>query len=226
MPKQDQTKVISAKDLGGLVLADFCPRCFWIERHFGKSPSHFPGIFSTLDSLSKKSVRRSFSERNHHPDWLPIKNVKKHIEPPRISVSVPEYDWILTGNPDDIFQLKDSSHHIVDYKTAKFTPKQDSLFPMYEVQLNAYAYAAPHHGFHPVSRLSLIYCEPQENLDNDLDFKLSFTTHVSEVDLKQNIVPMLLKKAREIIDSKYPPEAILECKGICSWIINFPGKLI
>jgi len=218
MPKQDQTKVISAKDLGGLALTDFCPRCFWLERYFGRPPSIFPGIFSTLDSLSKRSVRRSFFERNHHPDWLPIQNVKRHIEPPKISVPVPEYNWILTGNPDDIFQLNDDSYHIVDYKTAKFTPKQDTLFPMYEVQLNAYAYASLHYGFHPVSKLSLIYCEPQENLDTDLDFKLSFTTHVSEVDFKPNIIPTLLEKARKILESKNPPAPRLDCGKICAWV--------
>jgi ATP-dependent exoDNAse (exonuclease V) beta subunit len=42
--------------------------------------------------------------------------------------------------PDDVFELEDSTYHIVDYKTARLTETQDELFPKYEVQINAYAY--------------------------------------------------------------------------------------
>ena len=72
--KQNKLKVISAKDLGALSLPDFCPRCFWIERHMGKSPSIFPGIFSSLDAITKRSAHRSFLERGKAPDWLPIRD--------------------------------------------------------------------------------------------------------------------------------------------------------
>jgi hypothetical protein len=217
MPKQDQTKVISAKDLGQLALHDFCPRCFWLERNLGKSPSIFPGIFSTLDSLSKRSVKRSFLGRNRQPDWLPLHNVQKHVEPPKMSVPVTESDWILTGVPDDVFLLSDNSYHIVDYKTARFTPTQDKLFPMYEVQLNAYAFAAPHHGILPVSKLSLIYCEPNEDLDSDSEFRITFSTHVAEIELKPEIIPQLLERARKILQNKDLPEQRFGCKKICAW---------
>ncbi|KKQ97512.1 MAG: hypothetical protein UT24_C0047G0008, partial [Candidatus Woesebacteria bacterium GW2011_GWB1_39_12] len=97
-------------------------RCFWIERKLGKAPSIFPGIFSTLDSLTKKSVKRSYLERNCLPEWLPIKNAARPIEFPRISVPMLKYgNWILTGDPDEVLEMNDGSYHIVDYKTAKFT---------------------------------------------------------------------------------------------------------
>lgn len=226
MPKQDQTKIISGKDLGQLALDEFCPRCFWIERYFGKSPSIFPGIFSTLDSLTKKSTKRSFFQRGCCPEWLPLTDIKRQVPVPRLNVPVLEHGgWTLTGAPDDIFELEDGSYHVVDYKTAKFTEKQDTLLPMYNVQLNAYAYALPYHDIKPISKLSLIYCEPSENLDTDQDFKLSFLPKVSEIKLEPDIIPGLLKKAREILSSKIPPSARFGCKGICSWVERIPDKL-
>lgn len=226
MPKQDQTKIISGKDLGALALEDFCPRCFWLERHNGKAPGIFPGIFSTIDSLSKKSVRRSFSERGILPDWLKIENVKSIIDFKKISMPIKDYgDWILTGNPDDVFELKDGSFHIVDYKTAKFTETQDKLLPMYEVQLNAYAYALPYQGLKPISQLTLIYCEPNPELDNDNSFKLTFISNNKEINLRLETIPILLKRAREILDNKNPPLPNPNCKGICLWVNTLSKKL-
>lgn len=224
MPRQDNTKIISGKDLGQLASEKFCPRCFWLERHLGKPPSIFPGIFSTLDSLSKKDTKRSFLERGHKPDWLKLENIKRPISFSRISVPLPEYGWILTGDPDDVFELKDESYHIVDYKTAKFTERQDSLYPQYEIQLNAYAYGLPFQGIKPISKLSLIYCEPKEELDLHKEFRLSFTTHIVEIPIKSEMILELLKKARKIIDKPDPPSSYLGCSGICSWIEKFQNK--
>ncbi len=200
--KRDKTKIISGKDLGQLALKDFCPRCFWIERKLGKAPGIFPGIFSSIDSLTKKSVKRSYLERDCLPGWLPIEGAVRPIEFPRISVPMLEYgNWILTGDPDEVFEMDDGSYHIVDYKTAKFTNKQDELLPMYQVQLNAYALALPVYNIKPISKLSLLYCEPKEELDSDEDFCLGFTIQSLEIDLQPKI----------------------NCKGICSWL-EMTGK--
>jgi hypothetical protein len=42
--------------VGDLKKEDFCPRCFWYERHFGPFPSIFPGIFNVIDKNLKNSV--------------------------------------------------------------------------------------------------------------------------------------------------------------------------
>ncbi len=216
--KQDKLKVISAKDLGRLNMPDFCPRCFWIERHIGKPPSVFPGIFSTIDAVTKRSAHRSFSEKNRIPGWLPISNLVE-VEEGNIYFKYPTDidDWTLVGCPDDIFKTKDNDYHIVDYKTAKFTHRQDELYPLYEVQLNCYALLASKYGFDPVSKLSLVYCHPSDDLDGDEDFKLSFKPYHLGVDLRPEIVPDLLLKARAILDQKKPPLAYEKCKGICQW---------
>jgi len=55
---------ISAKDLGELAKPDFCPRCFWLKRHAKPLPFQiFPGIFSSIDSYTKKVVH-AWMDRN------------------------------------------------------------------------------------------------------------------------------------------------------------------
>lgn len=225
--KQDKLKVISAKDLGRLNLPDFCPRCFWIERHIDKPPSLFPGIFSTLDAVTKRSAHRSFSQKGKVPAWLPIDDlVEVETGDTYFKFPVGHGDWTLIGKPDDIFKTKDDSYHIVDYKTAKYTRRQDELFPLYEVQLNSYAYLASKYGFEPVSKLSLVYCQPNEDLDDDEDFKLSFKSYQVPVDLKPEIVPDLLLRAREILNEAEPPREKDNCKGICQWTDKALGRFL
>ncbi len=45
-------------------------------------------------------------------------------------------------------------------KTSRTTLNQDRLFPIYRVQLNAYAVIARKLGWNPMSALALIYTEP------------------------------------------------------------------
>ncbi|MFH1878184.1 MAG: PD-(D/E)XK nuclease family protein [Candidatus Omnitrophota bacterium] len=219
MARQNKLKSISAKDLGHLFMPDFCPRCFWLERHRGKPPGIFPGIFSTLDSLTRRHVHWSFSEKGETPRWLPVSDVAEVEEGDTFfKLPVNPGGWVLVGKPDDVFKLKDGSYHIVDYKTARFTGRQDELFPMYEVQLNSYAYLAEQYGYKPVSKLSLIYCQPNQDLDEDAEFRLSFTTHHLNVDLNPDLVFQLLIRAREIVDQPEPPQPSHKCRGICEWI--------
>ena len=217
--KQSKLKVISAKDLGRLNMPDFCPRCFWIERHIDKPPGIFPGIFSTLDAVTKRSTHRSFAERGEKPDWLEIEELVE-VEEGDIYFKLPveQGDWILTGYPDDIFKTKDGNYHIVDYKTAKFTDRQDELYPLYEVQLNCYAYLAEKYGYKPVTKLSLVYCQPNNDLESDENFKLEFKIYTLKVDLNLDIIPDLLLRARKILDQLEPPASHEKCKGICNWL--------
>ncbi len=224
--KQDNLRNISAKDLGKLNMPDFCPRCFWLERHLGKSPSIFPGIFSALDAITKRSAHRSFSERGRAPGWLSFFDNLSDVEEGDTYFKLPvAHGWVLTGAPDDIFLLKDGDYHIVDYKTAKFTEKQDELFPLYEIQLNCYAFLAEKYGYKPIKRLSLVYCQPEKDLNNDETFELSFQPYYVDVDLKPEKVSEMLLKARETVDLEEPPPARESCKGICQWVEKAMKKI-
>ncbi|MEK7519404.1 MAG: PD-(D/E)XK nuclease family protein, partial [Patescibacteria group bacterium] len=227
-------KYIGPKDLGGLATESFCERCFWIERHFGPFPARFPGIFNVLDNVSKKSVYRSLVNRKKLPDWLELENVVRrmpveelgkteiHRNQKFLVISHPKSGWILRGGPDAVFQLKDGTLHIVDFKTARFSPKQDELFPMYEIQLNGYAILIQKF---PISKLSLIYCEPATDLKDDTEFNLPFSTKIVDVDLKPKIIPPLLIRAREIVAQKNPPPAKEGCRGTCFYVDKITSEL-
>ncbi len=98
------------------------------------------------------------------------------------------------------------------------TEKSCQVHPLYQVQLNCYAYLAQKYWFKPVTKLSLVYCQPNEDLDNDQNFKLGFKSYPIEVALNLNIVPELLLMARNVLNQSELPQARHNCKGICRWM--------
>ena len=223
MPSQIR---ISAKNLGALALPSFCPRCFWIQMHAegGLPYQIFPGIFSSIDSYGKKLVHGWFDRHGSAPPWLAsLGNIKGYRPPPHYSkfhVLDAESSVLLTGSPDGVLIRDDDSHLIIDYKTAKFTEHQDELFPMYEVQLNAYAYIGERCGLAPVSGLALIYTETvtdataaarDANMTQD-GFLMGFSSHIVPVRMSLDVIPTLLGKVRLILDCARPPESRQGCE--------------
>ncbi len=136
---------ISAKNLGYPTLSNFCPRCFWIKMHMRfKLPYQiFPGIFSSIDSYSKKITNYYYEKHGDLSEWFKDFNISEPIKAPSLKdfYIIDHHTNIkLTGIPDEMFLRTDESYFIADYKTARFTNHQDELIPMYEVQLNGYAY--------------------------------------------------------------------------------------
>jgi hypothetical protein len=90
---------ISGKDLGALAMKGFCPRCFWISRRARLPWQIFPGIFSSIDSYSKKVVHGQF-DKSGMPGWLaPLGELKGYKDPPsaqRFRVPVEEHGLLLT----------------------------------------------------------------------------------------------------------------------------------
>lgn len=218
---------ISGKDLGALALDGFCPRCFWISR---KAPAGlpyqiFPGIFSSIDSYTKKVVHGCFDRTGAAPAWLTeLGPIRGYIEPPhhsKFQMLDGETGILLTGAPDAIFVRGDGSHLIGDYKTSRLTKNQDSLLPVYEVQLNSYALIAEAVGVSPVSAIALIYAEPrtgQADADREAShdaagFSMGFTARIKPLDLNPGMIRPLLARAREILDLRAPPPARRGCKN-------------
>ncbi len=127
---------------------------------------------------------------------------------------------VLRGTPDGIFIMQDGSYAIIDYKTARFTAYQDDLFPMYEAQLNAYAYIGERLDVKPVSKLALVYTEPLTNNSATSDdsnltpegFRMDFRARILEVEIHPDLVTRLLKTAAEVLNSTSPPAGAEGCK--------------
>jgi hypothetical protein len=216
---------ISAKDLGWLAVDDFCPRCFWIERH-AKGPPYqmgFPGIFSSIDAYTKNIVERYFQKNGKLPSWLKEMGEVKRI----VAVKPSDFkvisgdDLTLTGIPDLIFQRFDNSYAIVDYKTAKYTANQDTFMPVYQIQLNGYAYIAEGIGYKPVNDLYLVYFAPpyKEAYEQITDghtkpdgFEMPFKPTVHRIKKDTNEVERLLKAAEQVYLNKKAPKGLDQCK--------------
>lgn len=219
---------ISAKNLGELALPKFCPRCFWLKlRLNNKLPFQiFPGIFSSIDSYTKNIIQTFFDINGKFPVWLDgLGELVRYQRPPHYSkfnVVDNESNVLLTGMPDGVFIKPDNSYLIADYKTAKYTGRQDELMPMYEIQLNSYALIGEKCGLSPVSGLALIYMEPVTHTDAVIDsinqrddgFAMGFSAYLHQIELNVNRIPKLLAKVRSIYELSSPPDGHADC-GDC-----------
>ncbi len=218
---------ISAKNLGALALRKFCPRCFWLKmRCDNKLPFQiFPGIFSSIDSYTKKVTNLHHQKLSVVPKWLAdFGDLDKPVKTPHYTkffVIDENTNVKLWGAPDEIIQKKDHSFVILDYKTARYTGTQDELLPMYEVQLNSYAFIGTRGDFKPVSALGLVYYEPLtdltldqvENVMVDRGFNMEFKSNVHPITLDpEKIIPPLLRQVRAIFDSTKAPSRLNKCE--------------
>ena len=217
---------ISAKNLRALALDGFCPRCFWLKMNCRELPYQiFPGIFSSIDSYTKKVTNIHYEKTLRIPDWFePLGDIVKPVKAPSLStfyIVDPVTNIKLTGVPDEVFQKKDGSYFIADYKTAKYTGNQDKLLPMYEIQLNGYAFIGERTGLKPMTGLGLVYYEPQTDLEVDgLDsvllsdgFMLPFVGKLLPIEVRPNAtIPPLMKKVRQICDLPKAPEGTIGCE--------------
>ena len=126
----DQVR-ISAKALGDVAMPGFCPRCFWLKLRLKQMPFQiFPGIFSSIDSYSKRIIHSWFDRYHQPPAWLSgLGALAGYVDPPHYSkfkIVNDEYNILLTGSPDGVFVREDGSHIIVDYKTSRHTKNQRS----------------------------------------------------------------------------------------------------
>jgi len=205
-------------------MPNFCPRCFWIRTHVDKLPFQiFPGIFSSIDAYTKRMIHCHFDENKCFPSWLDsLGSLVTYKNPPsytKFRITDNEHGITLWGVPDGIYVKVDGSHIIVDYKTSRYTGTQDSLMPMYEVQLNAYAVIGEQCGYKPISELALIYFEPITDADAVINkvnyrndgFAMGFRSNIHKIKLNQNIISRLLKRAKEIYDLDKPPERFKGC---------------
>ena len=228
---------ISAKNLGQLALTDYCPRCFYIKLKLNnKLPWQiFPGIFSTIDSYSKKITWGYFEKFNKLPTWFkPFGEFTGLVPVPgwsKFSIVNKQFNINLTGVPDDIFIMADGKYFIVDYKTAKFTANQDKLLGMYMVQLNGYAYIFEKLQMGKIGGLGLCYYEPQgdaptvsfETVMMEDGFVMPFKAYLKDIELDtEGVVLPLLKDVRMYADMETAPVGRDGCRD-CEILENVAG---
>jgi hypothetical protein len=221
---------ISAKNLGAIALPGFCPRCFWLGLHYDLPfGGPFPGIFSSLDSFSKKVVHAHFDRFKRAPSWLsPLGEFTSYVPPPSwrtFYADDPSTGIRMTGSPDAILIQDDGGKAIIDYKTGRHTAGQDQLLPMYEVQLNGYALIADRIGLGPVAQIALVYTEPVTDGDGDFydeartrdGFRMGFHAKTVPVDLNPGMIHPLLRRARDIYDGAAPPVGAQSCENCANF---------
>jgi hypothetical protein len=214
---------ISAGTLGTLALRRFCPRCFWLELKMKEVPFRqpLPGIFSSIDSYVKNVVRKHYDETGNLPSWYPdvgkVVGYEARMHWRRFQVIHEETGATLRGVPDELLHTEGGGYHVIDYKTTRVSRTQHSLYPAYEVQLNAYGYISRRIGLDPITALSLIYLDPDTDLKASPDWitrseetlMLSFTPYTKEVEIKDGaFIEELLSRAAEIDAlTELPPQS-------------------
>lgn len=220
---------ISAKNLGILALPNHCPRCFWLnlKLKFKMPYQIFPGIFSSIDSFSKKITWTYYNKFKKLPPWFD--KYGQYVKP----LPVPHYTQFsfvdeetnveLRGVPDEVFLTGEETYSIIDYKTARYTAKQDSLLGMYQVQLNSYALISQRSKiFAPVEQLLLVYYEPHggilevdqlEEVLKEEGFNLPFSAHLLQLELEpEQIIKPLLREVRRLADREEAPKGSEFCE--------------
>ncbi len=182
----------------------------------------FPGIFSSIDSYTKKSVEGYFGEHGKLPDWIgKIGTPKDIIKTSRSTFRFAHGDVILTGEPDLLFSKTDDTLAIVDYKTARYTENQDKLLPIYRVQLNGYALISESVYRKTVSSLHLVYFEPPESEEawrighsnvNGNGFSMPFSSNMHELEKDTDMVIGLMEKAGKILEASAPSAGVPGCE--------------
>ena len=101
--------------------------------------------------------------------------------------------------------------------------------PVYQIQLNGYAYIAEKLGYKPVKDLFLVYFEPpykevyeqiSDGHTNGVGFEMPFKPVIHKIKKDINEVERLLEKAAvQIYDLVKAPKGIAGCKG-CNSLVN------
>jgi len=223
---------ISVKNLASFALPDACPRCQWINAQmlFKLPFQHFPGIFSSIDSYSKKITQLHHTADHKSPPWFEkfgIAGVPQDV-PHYSKFSMLDKDTgiVVRGSPDEML-LGPDGLFIPDYKTSRLTNEGDKLMPLYVAQLNTYADIALSQNMGPIAGLGLIYYEPVTDLvgDGSYDaaatlvkvadargFSMYFEAKFVKVERDTKLTAQLLKKFKAMRDLLAPPARSPDCK--------------
>jgi len=216
---------ISVTNLAAFKSAKFCGRCVWyLLRMANRVPFRkpFPGVMTDLDRLEKAIVRASLAD-GEAPDWLgPFADAGEPFEVGLISHLDAETGVELAGIPDAVAPLGDESYLVLEDKTARYKGEGDLWLPVYAAQDNGYAFLlARQDPEYQVTRGGILYFRVEPDLDDDAllesltdcGFRAPICATAVEVEIDPDeIIPPLLKQAREILDLEAPPKGRSGCE--------------
>lgn len=218
---------ISAKNIAQTALEDFCPRCYWLKlkMQFKLPFSSFPGIFSTIDSYTKKCVHHTVdcikNGTMEPPEWVKqIGTVVDYLPVPSWQKSLyhdAKSNITLSGVADDFWMLSTGKKAILDFKTAIKTNTQDKLLPLYEIQAIIYSILLDKD-----ADLYLVYMEPKTSNESacsnilDCGFAMQFSGVVVPVENDKKKVRQALSYTRETLEMPVPPPGRSGCKDCSS----------
>jgi len=239
---------LSARDVGNPKLENFCPRCFWFVKKFPIEDNHpfsspMPSFLNMVDSYIKTVVKWHMENFNILPSWIltQLKNLyptldfesARQVRPTRWEVQLFDNSLVLRGQADEILEFPDGSLFIIDYKLAVFKENQEKLLPLYEAQLNAYAYLAYKTSNKRIVGLALVYLNPEyKDLEDEIilkrtkdEFYFGFNPKVVPVKLMEpEWVESLCRDLFEILSLDNPPEGTPNCQG-CLTLSNWAKKI-
>jgi len=226
---------IAAKQLGWLKMEDYCPRCLWLMQ---KHPlpedtiytSPLSRIFRQFEDFINRSATQGMQQTSQLPSWLSSALRKEFPSMPGVRQMVIPTSWwsltmgsaTLTGKPDVLMQLEDGTWLIADYKLSQPSGR---YAPLYETQLNAYAFLAKRLQGLKVSRLALIYFELDERgvaMPTMSGIMTPMKVSVQPVEVwDEEEVIALVEQMAKLLSREQPPEPKPDCsrcgKDLWDW---------
>ena len=215
---------ISPRHLGQMLLADFCPRCFFYQVQMNFKPPFdrsMPGLMFHMDSFEKRIVLAHLEEHGAMPKWLKKLDCTSAVDfPAKMTMEFPKHDIELVGMPDAVFRKSNNNLYLIDWKTAMYKGEADPFMPIYQTQLLGYAVLLEGNGIGKVEDAALVYF--QNGLKNyeskPLDlmtaqgFDVPFSALIHEVDIDRSGLDPLLKQIQAIARLTAPPEGRERCR--------------
>lgn len=205
-----------------------CPRCFYIDNKLGTKRPGMPSfnLNIAVDTLFKKEFDVHRKAKTQHPlmtknniDALPFTH--KDLELWRdnfegITYKDPETDLLVSGAIDDVWENKDGSLILVDYKATSKLEKIESLSDspwedQYKRQIGVYQWLFERNGFtvFPVGYFVYANADAEVEAFNDT---LTFETTLVPCEGDTSWIPTVLVEIKECLESNMYPVSGKTCE--------------
>lgn len=205
-----------------------CPRCFYLDNKLGTKRPGMPAfnLNIAVDELFKKEFDVHRKAKTPHPimkkykiDAVPFAH--KNLDEWRDNFSGithvhKETELTISGAIDDVWEKKDGSLIVIDYKSTSKDGKIESLGDspweqQYTRQLGVYKWLLEQNGFTVDETGYLVYANADKNLDA-FDDKLIFETTLVPVKTDSSWIEKELSNIKDCLESELLPNSGKNCE--------------